>query len=120
MTDMFLSANRQSHPCAYDEIQLGPFPENRVGALPFHACEPRPDCHIGAGCATDSRSTRALKEEINAPGPPPFLVGPAHNHPSVESTPSEGDIKVTRDLIRAEQLLKMEVLDHVSGGNGNF
>lgn len=36
-----------------------------------------------------------------------------HNHPSGESTPSEADIKVTRDLIRAGQLLKMEVLDHV-------
>ena len=28
-------------------------------------------------------------------------------------TPSDGDIKVTRDLIRAGQLLKIEVLDHV-------
>jgi len=36
-----------------------------------------------------------------------------HNHPSGESTPSESDIKLTRDLIRAGQLLKIEVLDHV-------
>jgi DNA repair protein RadC len=36
-----------------------------------------------------------------------------HNHPSGDPTPSEGDIKVTRDLIRAGQLLKIEVLDHV-------
>jgi DNA repair protein RadC len=36
-----------------------------------------------------------------------------HNHPSGESAPSEADIKVTRDLIRAGQLLKIEVLDHV-------
>src|SRR6185503_5816890 len=42
-----------------------------------------------------------------------------HNHPSGESTPSEADIKVTRDLIRAGQLLKTEVLDHVIVGNGN-
>ena len=42
-----------------------------------------------------------------------------HNHPSGESTPSEADIKVTRDLIRAGQLLKIEVLDHVIIGNGN-
>ena len=39
-----------------------------------------------------------------------------HNHPSGESTPSEADIKVTRDLIRAGQLLKIEVLDHVIVG----
>ena len=43
-----------------------------------------------------------------------------HNHPSGDSTPSEADIKVTRDLIRAGQLLKMELLDHVIIGNGNF
>jgi DNA repair protein RadC len=42
-----------------------------------------------------------------------------HNHPSGESTPSDADIKVTRDLIRAGQLLKMEVIDHVVIGNGN-
>jgi DNA repair protein RadC len=43
-----------------------------------------------------------------------------HNHPSGESSPSDADIKVTRDLIRAGQLLKMELLDHVIIGNGNF
>jgi DNA repair protein RadC len=42
-----------------------------------------------------------------------------HNHPSGESSPSEADIKVTRDLIRAGQLLKIEVIDHVVMGNGN-
>jgi DNA repair protein RadC len=39
-----------------------------------------------------------------------------HNHPSGEPQPSEADIKVTRDLIRAGQLLKIEVLDHVIMG----
>ena len=41
-----------------------------------------------------------------------------HNHPSGEPAPSEADIKVTRDLIRAGQLLKIEVCDHVIVGNG--
>ena len=36
-----------------------------------------------------------------------------HNHPSGDPTPSEADIRVTRDLIRAGQLLRIEVLDHV-------
>jgi DNA repair protein RadC len=36
-----------------------------------------------------------------------------HNHPSGDPTPSEADIKVTRDLIRAGQLLRIEVLDHI-------
>lgn len=42
-----------------------------------------------------------------------------HNHPSGDPTPSEADIKVTRDLIRAGQLMKIEVLDHVIVGNPN-
>lgn len=36
-----------------------------------------------------------------------------HNHPSGDPTPSEADIRITRDLIRAGQLLKIDVLDHV-------
>jgi DNA repair protein RadC len=36
-----------------------------------------------------------------------------HNHPSGDPTPSEADVKVTRDLIRAGQLLKIEVVDHI-------
>jgi DNA repair protein RadC len=49
----------------------------------------------------------------------PAVIGAAaavvlmHNHPSGDPSPSEGDIKVTRDLIRAGQLLKIEVLDHI-------
>lgn len=40
-----------------------------------------------------------------------------HNHPSGDPTPSEADIKVTRDLIRAGQLLKVDVLDHIILGS---
>jgi DNA repair protein RadC len=36
-----------------------------------------------------------------------------HNHPSGDPSPSEADIKSTRDLIRAGKLLKIEVLDHI-------
>jgi len=43
----------------------------------------------------------------------------AHNHPSGESTPSQADINMTRDLIRAGQLLKIEVLDHIVIGKPN-
>jgi len=44
----------------------------------------------------------------------------AHNHPSGDPSPSEADIKVTRDLIRAGQLLKIEVLDHVIIGRATL
>ena len=41
----------------------------------------------------------------------------AHNHPSGDPTPSDSDIKVTRDLIRAGHILKIEVVDHVIFGH---
>jgi DNA repair protein RadC len=44
-------------------------------------------------------------------------IVPMHNHPSGDATPSQADINVTRDLVRAGQLLKIEVLDHVIIGN---
>ncbi len=37
----------------------------------------------------------------------------AHNHPSGEPSPSEADVKITRDMIRAGQLLKIDLLDHL-------
>ena len=37
----------------------------------------------------------------------------ANNHPSGDPSPSEADIRVTRDMIRAGQLLRIEVLDHL-------
>lgn len=43
-----------------------------------------------------------------------------HCHPSGDSSPSQADIKVTRDLVRAGQILKIDVLDHLIMGHGNF
>jgi len=40
-----------------------------------------------------------------------------HNHPSGDPSPSDADVKVTRDLIRAGQLLKIEVVDHIIIGH---
>lgn len=42
-----------------------------------------------------------------------------HNHPSGDPTPSEADIKATRDLIRAGHLLKIEVVDHIVIGRAS-
>jgi DNA repair protein RadC len=44
-----------------------------------------------------------------------------HNHPSGDPSPSAADINVTRELARAGQLLKVELLDHViMGAAGKF
>jgi DNA repair protein RadC len=57
-----------------------------------------------------------FKSAISASAAAVVLV---HNHPSGDPTPSEADVKVTRDLIRAGQLLKIEVLDHVILGRAS-
>jgi DNA repair protein RadC len=51
-----------------------------------------------------------FKKAIEAGASAVVLV---HNHPSGDPTPSDQDIKTTRDLIRAGKLLKIEVLDHI-------
>ena len=43
-----------------------------------------------------------------------------HNHPSGDSSPSGPDISTTRDLIRAGELLKIELLDHIIIGHPSF
>lgn len=40
-----------------------------------------------------------------------------HNHPSGCSTPSEGDIRVTRELVNGSKILKIDILDHVIMGD---
>ena len=40
----------------------------------------------------------------------------AHNHPSGDPTPSEADIRTTREVFRAGQLLRIELVDHVIVG----
>jgi DNA repair protein RadC len=51
-----------------------------------------------------------FKKAIEASASAIVLV---HNHPSGDPSPSDQDIKTTRDLIRAVRLLKIDVLDHV-------
>ena len=41
-----------------------------------------------------------------------------HNHPSGDPTPSGADIQLTRRLVRAGDVLGIEVLDHVVIGDG--
>lgn len=45
----------------------------------------------------------------------------AHNHPSGDTEPSHADKSVTETLVKAGQLMNVEVLDHVIiGSNGSF
>ena len=40
-----------------------------------------------------------------------------HHHPSGDPTPSDADIQVTRQLVRAGEVINIKVLDHVIMGN---
>ena len=44
----------------------------------------------------------------------------AHNHPSGDPSPSPEDIRVTRNIVKAGQLLDIEVLDHLVIGHHRF
>ena len=43
-----------------------------------------------------------------------------HNHPSGDPTPSLEDIRVTRDIREAGDLLDISLLDHIIIGDGRF
>lgn len=40
-----------------------------------------------------------------------------HNHPSGDPLPSAADIRITRELVRSGQILRIDVLDHVIVGS---
>ena len=44
----------------------------------------------------------------------------AHNHPSGDPTPSPEDVAVTREIVRAGEILGIRVLDHLVIGKGRF
>ena len=43
-----------------------------------------------------------------------------HNHPSGDSTPSKSDFNLTEKLLKAAELMGIELLDHVVIGNMNY
>jgi DNA repair protein RadC len=55
----------------------------------------------------------AIKENASA-----FIV--AHNHPSSDPSPSPEDVFVTRQIVKAGQLMEIEVLDHIIVGGQRY
>lgn len=58
-----------------------------------------------------AQAVKRLFDRPTVPGLQAIVL--IHNHPSGNPAPSEPDIKLTRDLIRAGQLLKIQMLDHL-------
>jgi len=44
----------------------------------------------------------------------------AHNHPSGDPEPSEGDLVITKKLVEAGKILEIEVIDHIIVAKDNF
>jgi DNA repair protein RadC len=42
-----------------------------------------------------------------------------HNHPTADPSPSEIDVRLTRKLERAGDMLEIELLNHIISGNGS-
>lgn len=63
------------------------------------------------------RMSEVFREAIRENCPALIAV---HNHPSGDPTPSPEDIKVTRQMVEAGELLGIEVLDHVIIGRPGF
>ena len=72
--------------------------------------------YIGNVSASMVRPAEIFRPAIRENCPSIIVV---HNHPSGDPTPSAEDVVVTRQLVKAGNLLGIEVLDHVVIGNGN-
>lgn len=71
----------------------------------------------GAANAVALRPAEAFREAILHQGVSILLV---HNHPSGDPRPSPQDVAVTRQLIKAGEMLDIIVADHVILGAGSF
>lgn len=67
------------------------------------------------GTVVDPRKVFKIALDNNATS---IILG--HNHPSGQLTPSDADIKLTRKLKEAGDMLDLPVLDHLIIGDGNY
>jgi DNA repair protein RadC len=63
------------------------------------------------------RAAEVFRDAVKENCPSVIVV---HNHPSGDPTPSDDDIKVTRQLQQASQLLDIELLDHIVLAQSGF
>ncbi|MCG3141806.1 MAG: hypothetical protein HDKAJFGB_03133 [Anaerolineae bacterium] len=78
----------------------------------------RPRVYQGSVHTTVVRIGELFKEAVRANATGIIL---AHNHPSGDATPSPEDAAITREIVKAGELLDIEVLDHlVIGAQGKF
>ncbi|MFQ5873019.1 MAG: DNA repair protein RadC [Dehalococcoidia bacterium] len=76
-----------------------------------------PEVYKGSVNTSMIRVSEVFRDAIKENCPAIVVV---HNHPSGNPTPSAQDIEVTSQLIKASQLLDIEVLDHIVIGQQGF
>jgi DNA repair protein RadC len=63
------------------------------------------------------RVSELFRDAVRTNAPSIILV---HNHPSGDTQPSRADAQVTREAVRAGELLGIEVVDHIIIGDAHF
>ncbi|MBP1931464.1 RadC family protein [Ammoniphilus resinae] len=74
-------------------------------------------CHVGSLNSSIVHPREVMKAAILS-NSASILV--AHNHPSSDPTPSKEDIEVTKRLMKAGEIIGIDVLDHLIVGNERF
>jgi DNA repair protein RadC len=75
------------------------------------------EIYRGTVNSATTRASEVLRAAVRENCPAIVVV---HNHPSGDPTPSEEDVRVTRQLREAAQLMDIELVDHVIISRGRF
>ena len=76
-----------------------------------------PEVYRGNVNSAVIRASEVLRDAVRENCPALIIV---HNHPSGDPTPSDEDVRVTKQLVEAGKLLDIEVLDHIVIAQGGF
>mgnify|MGYP003299364837 CR=1 FL=1 len=72
---------------------------------------------IGGTSSAGIETKDILIEAIKIGAPKIILL---HNHPSGDATPSKADLEFTKRLEKAAEILGIQLLDHITIGDGNY
>lgn len=92
--------------------------ELRVALLDTkHRVERVVTVYQGSVNAAQVRVAEVFKEAIRANA---SAIAIAHNHPSGDPTPSAADVALTAELVKAAELLDIDLIDHLIVGDGRW
>ena len=74
------------------------------------------EIYVGNVNSSIVRAAEVFRPAVRDNAPNIIVV---HNHPSGDPTPSPEDVSITRELVAAGKLLRIDLLDHLVIGGGN-